>query len=61
MKKILIVLFIIALVPFVTSCFMATKRLVKDTSDAIGGVITGATRGTLKVVEGTSRGVAELG
>ncbi|MGB2706100.1 MAG: hypothetical protein WBC74_04525 [Candidatus Omnitrophota bacterium] len=61
MKNALVVLLVVALVPFVSSCFSTGKSVVKDTGDAVGGTIEGTGKGTLDVVEGTSEGVADLG
>ena len=61
MRKVLVLLLIVALVPFVTSCFTAGKRVAKDTGDAVGGTAEGIGKGTLDVVEGTGEGAAGLG
>jgi len=61
MRRIVLVLFIIALVPMLASCFATGKKAAKDTGEVVGGTVLGTGKGTVDVAEGTGKGVVDLG
>ncbi len=61
MKRVLVLLVVVSLVPFLSSCFSTGKSAVRDTGDAVGGTLEGTGQGTLDIVEGTGKGAAKFG
>ena len=57
MKKLLVIVLVAALVPFLASCFKTSEKVVNRTSEGVGGV----EKGTEGIVEGAGKGTVELG
>ena len=57
MKKLLVIVLVASLVPFLSSCFKTSEKAINRTGEGVGGV----EKGTEGIVEGAGKGTVELG